>query len=499
MSNQSHPDAFEQLAASCQGAVLHPGDARYEQTCAGWNLAWTQRPAVVVRASSEADVIHAVRYAAAQELSVAVQNTGHGVTVPADDQSVLISTKGLDQVTIDPHAGTATIGGGTTWGPVLAAAQEHGLAPLLGSAPHVGSVGYSLGGGFGWLARKHGLAVDAVRALRVVLADGRAVTTSPTEESELFWAMCGTAGGSLGVVVDMTVALVPVTDVYAGNLFYPLDVAREVFDRYVSWTDHAPEELTSAFNITAFPPLDIVPEPLRGNTFVIVRGCFAGAPGDETGQQLVDQWRSWRGPLMDTWATIPFARSAEIAMDPVDPVPTASSGRWLTALDGTVLEAMLDAVVGGDSPSPMLFAETRHGGGATHRENSAVSFGVRDGQRMLELVGMITAPGTDAELERRFEITWQRLSAHLAPLPGFLNFAEGHEKIQIARHAFDDQTRQRLTAAKHNYDPRDGFRHGIPLASSGARASHRWGGGTATGGVPEPGPVRGGVSAVPAE
>lgn len=464
MSNHPHPNGIKQLAASCHGPVLHPADDLYAETCQGWNLAWTQRPAAVVRAASENDVTHAVRYADAQGLSVAVQNTGHGVTVPADEQSVLIVTKDLDQVSIDPQARTATIGGGVTWEPVLAAAQEHGLAPLLGSAPHVGAVGYSLGGGFGWLARKHGLAVDTVRSLRVVLADGRTVTASPTEESELFWAMCGTSGSGLGVVVEMTIALAPVTDVYAGNLFYPLDAAAEIFDRYVNWSEQAPVELTSAFNITAFPPLDLVPEPLRGNTFVIVRGCYAGAPGDETGRQLVNEWRTWREPLMDTWATMPFARQAEISMDPVDPVPAATSGRWLSRLDNTVLQAMLDAVVGGGAPSPMMFAETRHGGGATHRENPAVSFGVRDGQRMLELVGMITTPGTDAELERRFESTWERIRANLNPLPGYLNFAEGHEKVQISHQSFDRPTRERLTAAKHLYDPRNVFRHSIPLA-----------------------------------
>src|SRR5690554_5510391 len=111
MSTQPHPSSIEQLVASCRGAVLQPADELYAETCAGWNLAWTQRPAVVVRASSEADVVHAVRYAAAQGLSVAVQNTGHGVTVPADEQTVLVITKGLDQVSIDQHARTATIGG----------------------------------------------------------------------------------------------------------------------------------------------------------------------------------------------------------------------------------------------------------------------------------------------------------------------------------------------------------------------------------------------------
>jgi len=465
MSQQADVD---HLAATCQGAVLRPEDGGFEETCAGWNLAWSQRPAVVVRAASENDVVHAVRYAAAEGLAVAVQSTGHSVTVPADEQSVLVVTRDLDAVRIDPRARTATVGGGATWVPVLAAAQEHGLAPLLGSAPHVGAVGYSLGGGLGWLARHHGLAVDAVRSLRVVLADGRVVTTSPAAEPELFWALCGSGGSSLGVVVELTVALAPVDDVYAGSLFYPLDAAAEVFERYVEWSSRAPVELTSSFNITAFPPIDLVPEPLRGRTFVIVRGCFSGARSGEAGKELVDEWRSWREPLMDMWTTMPFARSAEISMDPVDPVPASSSGRWLERLDRSVLDAMLDAVVGSGGPSPMLFAEVRHGGGAVQRPNPDVSFAARDGERLLELVGLVTGPGVADDIDARIERTWQRLDPLLAPLPGFLNFVEGHERVELSARAFDPSTRSRLAAAKRHYDPQNLFRHGVPLTPSGA-------------------------------
>lgn len=466
MTIRHDPDSAAQLTAICQGAVLLPGDEKYAETCAGWNLAWTQRPAVVVRAASESDVTHAVRYATAQGLAVAVQNTGHGVTIPADEYSVLIVTADLDDVRINPQARTATVGGGSAWAPVLAAAQRHGLAPLLGSAPHVGAVGYSLGGGFGWLARKHGLAVDSVRSLRVVLADGRVVTASATEEPELFWALCGTAGSALGVVVEMTITLAPVSVVYAGNLFYPISAARDVFDRYLDWASQAPTELTSAFNITSFPPLEAVPELLRGKTFVIVRGCYADSPGanEEVGIELVDQLRTWREPLMDTWATIPFARSGEISMDPVDPVPAASSGRWLSKLDHTVLEVMFDAIT--DDTAPMLFVEARHAGGAIRRDNPAVSFAARGGEWLLEFVGMITGPGADAELDRRFETAWRRIATNLSDLPGYLNFAEGHEQVQISRQAFDGETLARLATVKRHYDPDDLFRHGIPLMGS---------------------------------
>lgn len=469
MTNRPYAEDIDRLASVCQGQVLRLGESGYEASCAGWNLAWVQRPAVVVRAATESDVSHAVRFAAAHQLAVAVQNTGHGVSIPADELSVLIVTSDLNDVAIDPEAKTATVGGGAEGMPVLQAAGEHGLAPLIGSTPHVGAVGYTLGGGFGWLGRKHGLAVDTVRALRVVLSDGRVVTTTPEEEPELFWALCGTAGSSLGVVVQMTYALAPVTEVYAGNLFYPLDMASDVFDRYLNWAGRAPGELTSAFNITAFPPLELVPEPLRGNTFVIVRGCFDSSLPAAESKLLVDEWRNWREPLMDAWSTIPFTRSAEISMDPVDPLPGASSGRWLRDADQSVLESMLDAVAGGEGPSPMLLTELRHAGGAVSQANSALSYSSREGNWLLHMVGLITSPGVDEELDRRFTAAWRNLQPLLASLPGFVNFVEGHERAKIGELAFPSDVRTRLAAAKQRYDSDNVFRHGLPLIDPKSR------------------------------
>lgn len=452
---------IDRLAAVCTGQVLGPRDPGYTEACACWNLAWTQRPAIVVTAASQADVVAAVNHAAAHELGVAVQATGHGITVPADESTLLINTADLDEVRVDPESASAVFGAGVTWNPVLGAAQEHGLAPLLGSAPHVGAVGYTLGGGLGWLGRKYGLAVDQVQSLRVVLGDGRVVTASRSQEPELFWALCGAGGGSLGVVVEMTIGLAPVADVYAGNLYYPIDTARDVFDFYREWSATTPEEMMSAFNITAFPPLDLVPEPVRGQTFAIVRGCHVG--GLEAGQELVDRWRRWREPLIDAWCPMPFARSAEISNDPVDPLPAGSTGRWLKSLDGEVFDAMFDAVVGGDGPSPMLFAEARQAGGAISRPNPAVCFASREVEHSLELVGLIVSPEADAELERRFASAWKRIAPQLAELPGYLNFTEGQERVQATQEAFGSADRDRLKAVKRQYDPADLFRSGVPL------------------------------------
>src|SRR5690606_2881313 len=141
-------------------------------------------------------------------------------------------TGGIDHVEVDPVMGTARVGAGVKWGPVLEQAQRHGLAPLLGSSPDVGAVGYTLGGGCGWLGRRYGLAVDRVRSFRVVLADGSRVGASAEEHPALFWAVRGGGHGSLGVVVEMEIELVEVAEVYGGNLLCPIEMATEVFGRY---------------------------------------------------------------------------------------------------------------------------------------------------------------------------------------------------------------------------------------------------------------------------
>lgn len=450
------------LRRECEGQVLTPEEAGYAEACAAWNLVWSQRPALVVRVEDEADVAAAVGFAARAGLGVAVQTTGHGVTVPADGECVLLVMGALNRVSVDADAATATFGGGATWAPVLAAAQEHGLAPLIGSTPHTGAVSFSLGGGIGWLTREHGLAVDAVRSLRVVLADGRVVAASPTEEPDLFWALCGTGGGALGVVTEMTVALAPVSEVYAGSLFYALEDAREVFHRYRDWSASSPSGLTSAVNITAFPPLEVVPEPLRGASFVIVRGCFTGDDLAE-GEALVEEWRSWRAPVIDGWGRLPFALSAEISQDPVDPMPVNTSGRWLRELSDEVLEVMLDAVRPDQHPSPVLLVEARHTGGGLGSVHEGACFAARDGEFCIEMVGLLPDAGAGAELDRRFQDAWSRLEPALSPLPGYLNFVEGSERVAMGAAAFGEEERARLGEVARRYDPHGVFRYGLPL------------------------------------
>lgn len=448
---------WSSLAARIEGRAVTPDHPDYDTARGGWNLLYSHRPSVVVEAASPNDVVEAVREAAEAEVGVTVQATGHGFTTAADD--ILIVTAGLDRVEVDPTASTARVGAGAKWEPVLLEAQRHDLAPLLGSSPGVGAVGYTLGGGFGWLGRRYGLCADRVRWFRVVLADGSLVMASAEENPELFWALRGGGHGSLGVVVEMELELVPVSDVYAGNLLYPIEMAMDVFDRYRDWSQDLPDEITSAFTIMNFPPIDDVPEPVRGQSFAIVRGCHCGDMGEA--ENLIDSWRGWREPAIDMFGPMPFTQVAAISQDPVDPVPAMSSGRWLTGLDLEVGEAIVEAAAHAEAPSPVIIAETRHAGGAISRPPSDTAYSTRHAERLLQVIALTPDPGAVADTHARIDRLWGRLGDRaVAP---YLNFLEGDERRELGRSAFDAARWERLAAIKAKVDPDEVFSSGLIL------------------------------------
>jgi hypothetical protein len=307
------------LRAQLGGAAITPDDPGYDDARASWNLAFDARPALIVEAADADDVAAALRFAAAADLGG--RRPGHrprhgarGRRRPADHHATPRRGGRSTRSPAPRGSGPARL-----WGPVLAEAQLHGLAPLAGSAPHVGAVGYTLGGGMGWLARKHGLSADKVRSFEVVTPDGQVRRVSAETDPELFWALRGGGAGSLGVVTAMEIELVAVDQVYAGNLLYPPELAGEVFARFREWVADVPDELTSAVVIMNFPPFEEVPEPVRGRSFAVVRGCWCGPL--EEGAALIDEWRDWAPPALDLFGPMPFAQMAEISQDPVDPVP----------------------------------------------------------------------------------------------------------------------------------------------------------------------------------
>jgi FAD/FMN-containing dehydrogenase len=197
---------------------------------AAWNLNAHQRPAVVVVAEGAADVLAAVRFARDEDLGVGVMATGHGVGTPADG-GLLVNTSRMRGVSIDPVLRTARVEAGALWKDVIPKAHEHGLATLAGSAPHVGVVGYTMGGGFGWLGRRYGLNSASVTEAEVVTADGELVRVRSDENTGLFWGLKG-GGGNFGIVTSLEFRLYPLATVYGGSVFYPVEKAPEMLNAY---------------------------------------------------------------------------------------------------------------------------------------------------------------------------------------------------------------------------------------------------------------------------
>src|SRR5215467_10636911 len=253
---------LEALQTAIAGQVSVPGQAGYDQARQAWNLAVDERPSIVVVAESSPDVVNAVRYARAHGIRIAPQGTGHGAD-PLEplDGAMLLRTTRMRQVRIDPAARTARAEAGALWQDVIVPAAEHGLAGLAGSSPNVGVTGYTLGGGLGFLARRYGLAANSVTAADLVTPGGDLVHIDADHEPDLFWAVRG-GGGGVGVVTALEMQLYPVPELYAGDLFFPVQRAAEVLHFWREWTASVPDEVTSIGRIVRIPPLPAVPDQL---------------------------------------------------------------------------------------------------------------------------------------------------------------------------------------------------------------------------------------------
>jgi hypothetical protein len=363
-------------------------------------------------------------------------------------------------VKVDAKTKTAWVEAGAEWGVVLEAAQTVGLAPLLGSSPGVGAVGYTLGGGMGWLARKYGTSADNVIAFDVVTANGELVRASETENDDLFWAMRG-GGGSFGVVTGMQIRLFPVTTVYAGNLIYPIEDAKEVYVRYREWINTAPDELTSAVLIMNYPPIPEIPDFLRGQTFVQVRGAYTG---DLTqGEALLQYWRDWKTPVADLFGALPFSQAALISNDPIDPLPGVSSSVWVRELDDALIDTIIKYAV---AHNGFMVAEIRHAGGAVARvDPRANAYGNRDAKLVLQLIGSTPTLEDLHNMEAYMSEFKQAMQPYLTG-GVYINFLEGKEHRERIKDAYTPENFDRLTATKAKYD-RDnvfGFSFNIPAA-----------------------------------
>lgn len=293
------------LRSSLAGPLVVAGDPSWAEARRAWNLAVDQRPAAVALATGVEDVAAAIAFARASGLRVAAQGTGHGAsTLPSLADAVLLKTVRMGGVEIDPVAGRARVEAGALWGEVVVRAAEHGLVGLAGSSSDVGVVGYTLGGGVGWLGRRYGLASNSVLAIELVTADGEHVRADRDNEPDLFWALRG-GGGSFGVVTALELELHPLSAVFAGMLVWPAENGAAILDTYRAWTREAPDDLTASIRYLNLPSLPQVPEPMRGRAVIAVDAAYLGSPAD--GESLLEPLRAAGSAEVDTFSVIPAA------------------------------------------------------------------------------------------------------------------------------------------------------------------------------------------------
>lgn len=454
----------EALAKQVMGPVLTSDDEGYDTERAGNQTSRWHRPDLVIGATGPADVQAAVAFASSHGLPVAVQGTGHSLFAIAAEGGVLINTSRLTGVRVNPEAGTAWMAAGTRWIQVIHEAAPAELAPLSGSAPNIGAVSYTLGGGLGLLSRRYGYAADHVRGLDVVTPDGRLRHATVDSEPDLFWALRG-GRDNFGVVTGMEVDLMPIATLYGGGLFFAGEQAAKVFDTYLDWTATVPDEMSSSVALISFPDVPALPEPLRGRHIVHVRIAYA-ADDLDAGERLVAPLRAL-DPLIDTVTELPYTAAGSIHNDPVDPGTFESGTAMLGELDAAAVRAMLD-LAGPHVPVPHV-VELRHlGGRLAHPPAVDNAVGNRDARYVLNVVSRLER----AELAD-IRPAHERFMAAIAPWSTggrCLNFLNGEHDAEQVRSAYEPEAYERLTALKAVYDPENIFRlnHNIPPAVSGS-------------------------------
>jgi FAD/FMN-containing dehydrogenase len=449
---------FTDLAAQMTGRVVTPPDPDWDATRQVFNLETDLRPAAIALPRDVSDVIAAVGYAGAHGLRVAPQATGHNAApLGSLEDTLLVDVRELQSISIDPGARRVRVGAGVKWERVSPQLSELGLAALHGSSPDVGIAGYSLGGGMGWLARKHGLQANSVTAIELVTADGRAARVDAEHESDLFWALRG-GNGNFGVVTAIEFDVYAVEDLYAGAMFFPFERAGEVLHALTELLPTLPDELMTWAKLLQFPDAPDVPEPFRGGSYTVVMAAFLGE--EPEGRELLRPLREL-GPAMDTFAMVPPAALGELAMDPADPLPAVSTTALLSDLPSAGVDDLVSAA-GPGSGSPLAMVELRHLGGALGRRSpGAGARATLPGTLVMYALGVSEDEASAATARTYLEAVERAVFPYrVGDYPNFV------EEPTDASAFFDADTWARLRQVKALYDPSDLFKgnHHIPPA-----------------------------------
>lgn len=435
------------LRALCGGAVHLPGDPAYDMARMPWNLLVSDHPAAVTYPADPQEVAEVLQAASALGLQVAAQGTGHGAPPLAGrlSDAVLVRTSAMNDVHIDAQQRIARVGAGVLWGDLTRAAERHGLAALHPSSPGVGVVGYSIGGGIGWYARRHGLQCNAVTAVELVLADGTFVRATQDSDADLFWAVRG-GGTPLGVVCALEFRLFPVKTVTAGYLAWDAAAVERVLPRWVDWCAVAPQHVTTSFRLLDVPDTDTMPAEVRGRRLTMIDGAVLG--DDATATEVLTPLRALR-PEIDTMTRVPAATLVDLHLDPEGPTPAYASSTLVSGLPDAAVAAIL-AAVGQGSGTALAVAELRQLGGALSQD--ATGGGILsslDGQFLA--LGLGLDPGSGDWARQRADAA--RFLAAVEPWATGGRYLPMLDDAVDTRKAFTPEAHARLSEIRRSVDP----------------------------------------------
>jgi FAD/FMN-containing dehydrogenase len=447
--------ALAGLQAGFRGSIVGRGDPSYDEQRQIWNGSISRRPALIARCAGAADVIGAVKFGRQHGLPTAVRCGGHSFPGHSlADDGLVIDLGPMKGVRVDPEARTARVQGGVLLGELDRETQAFGLAAPSGIVTHTGVAGLTLGGGIGWIMRKHGLSVDRLRSVDLVTADGEFVKASEDENADLFWGIRG-GGGNFGIVTDFEFELVPLgPTILAGPIFWPMEESPQVLRFYRDWVADAPDDLMTIVLHRKAPPLPFVPQELHGKPVVMVVCCWIGDM--EEGEKFIKPLREFGSPAADVCAPKPYL-DHQAMFD-----PSFIPGRWyymrscdVEELTDEVIDVTVEHSLKIQSPLTS-FPIWQTGGGAVSRvPDDATAFnGRRAGFTYNITCSTETADGFDEEREwvRNF---WTALEPwHTTVYVNFL-MEEGGERI---RSAYGTEKWDRLKALKRKYDPDNFFR-----------------------------------------
>jgi hypothetical protein len=437
--------SVEAFKHDLRGQVILPADAGYDAARRIWNASIDKRPGLVARCSGVADVIHAVKFARANDLLVAIRSGGHNVGGRAlCDDGIVIDLSGMKGVFVDPRRRTALVQAGATLGDVDRETHVHGLAVPAGVVSRTGIAGLTLGGGVGWLVRKYGLTCDNLLSCEVVTAEGSIVTANDETNADLFWGLRG-GGGNFGIVTSFLYRAHPVSTVLGGLVAHSRDQAGAVLRHYRDFMASAPEELTAYAGLVSTPD---------GKPAVAVIVCYCGDLAE--GERVLKPLRAFGSPLLDAVQPMPFP-AMQMLLDGAFPDGTHNywKSTFVKKLSDTAIDLIVEHANRAQSPLSAVVLEF-YGGAAGRIENAATAFA----QRQAEYDIGIMAQWTDAAESER-HIAWAReLSDALKPYSSggyLLNFLSEEESPDTIRAAFGSN-HARLVELKNKYDPTNFFR-----------------------------------------